>query len=89
MSELVFEGVIGNGSYGIVYRGLWADQVVALKKFSEQKISEEESSPVVKEIALLRKLKHPHIIEVRQFEPFFFKKKNLWSNVRLCLVPWS
>ncbi len=56
---------LGAGSYAVVYkaRNRETDEVIALKKlrfgFDEQGLP----SCTLREIALLRELKHPHIVE--------------------------
>ncbi|XP_037944703.1 cyclin-dependent kinase 1-like [Teleopsis dalmanni] len=55
---------IGEGSYGIVYRGknLLTAQMVAMKKIKVKANDEGIPATAIREISLLQKLKHPHIV---------------------------
>lgn len=61
---------IGQGEYGIVYkvRHKHTDEVYALKKINITNLTEKEKIQAFKEVKLLRKLDHKHII--RYFESF-------------------
>lgn len=64
MGDYVFteKYCIGQGSYGKVYRGrnIRMGREVAIKEMDNQLITEQEIS---REIAILKQLKHPHIVE--------------------------
>eukprot|EP01133_Synstelium_polycarpum_P012480 gene12480-14648_t len=61
--ELVFfEPPIGEGSFGIVYRGQWRGQDVAIKKLKITHLSSELVADVYREMDLMNKLRHPNIV---------------------------
>lgn len=55
---------IGQGEYGIVYkvRHKHTDEVFALKKINITNLTEKEKIQAFKEVKLLKKLDHKHII---------------------------
>eukprot|EP00252_Welwitschia_mirabilis_P006836 TRINITY_DN17744_c0_g1_i1.p1 TRINITY_DN17744_c0_g1~~TRINITY_DN17744_c0_g1_i1.p1 ORF type:complete len:785 (-),score=139.45 TRINITY_DN17744_c0_g1_i1:397-2751(-) len=53
---------IGQGSCGTVYHGLWYGSDVAVKVFSEQEYSRELIETFRKEVALMKRLRHPNIL---------------------------
>ena len=56
---------LGEGTYGIVYKckDLMTDQTVALKKIRLEKEDDGVPSTAIREISLLKGLKHPNIVE--------------------------
>ena len=56
---------IGEGTYGVVYkaRDKITDQFVALKKIRLETESEGVPSTAIREISVLKNLKHPNIVE--------------------------
>jgi len=56
---------LGEGTYGIVYkcRDLVTGQMVALKKIRLEKEDDGVPSTAIREISLLKGLKHPNIVE--------------------------
>jgi len=61
---------IGTGSYGSVYKAHFkngAREVVAVKCVRKSGLSKHEVDNIVNEISLLKKLKHPHIVEMKEF----------------------
>jgi serine/threonine protein kinase len=59
LGQLTFLSKISEGAGGIVYRGLWYQQTVAIKRL---KISNEES--FIKEVSVLNSLRHPNVLEL-------------------------
>ncbi|XP_057859089.2 serine/threonine-protein kinase ppk1 isoform X2 [Cryptomeria japonica] len=68
---------IGQGSCGTVYHGLWYGSDVAVKVFTEQEYSNELIDAFRKEVALMKKLRHPNIL-------LFMGA--VTSSERLCIV---
>lgn len=58
--------VIGEGTYGIVYkaRDTDTDQIYALKKIRLESEDEGIPSTAIREIALLKELQHPNIVRL-------------------------
>lgn len=56
---------LGEGTYGIVYkcRDLHTGQIVALKKIRLEKEDDGVPSTAIREISLLKGLKHPNVVE--------------------------
>jgi serine/threonine protein kinase len=56
---------IGEGTYGIVYKGRDKNsgQIVALKKIRLETEDEGVPSTAIREISLLKELKHPNIVK--------------------------
>jgi len=55
---------IGEGTYGVVYkaRNKVTGQLVALKKIRLENLEEGVPSTAIREISLLKELKHPNIV---------------------------
>lgn len=53
---------IGQGSSGTVYHGLWYGSDVAVKVFTEQEYSPALLDDFRKEVALMKRLRHPNIV---------------------------
>ncbi|KAG7671439.1 hypothetical protein KSW81_003576 [Nannochloris sp. 'desiccata'] len=61
--ELQLNNRIGIGSYGEVYRGQWRQTDVAIKVFLEQDLGARLLSSFIKEVAIMKKLRHPNIVQ--------------------------
>ena len=76
--------ILGEGAYGIVYRArnLETGEIVAIKmvKFEE---NEGVPSTAIREISLLKNLKHPNIVELKETH---FKKNPETGKDELYLV---
>ncbi|KAG0235951.1 hypothetical protein BGW42_004406 [Actinomortierella wolfii] len=62
LDALILGSLIGSGAYGSVYRGQWAGQPCAAKRFFATQ-AELEDSDIQKEISILQTLRHRHIIQ--------------------------
>ncbi|MCO5600010.1 hypothetical protein L7F22_054118 [Adiantum nelumboides] len=60
--ELTLGEQVGQGSCGTVFHGLWYGSDVAIKVFTEQEYSEELLLDFRKEVALMKRLRHPSIV---------------------------
>jgi len=58
---------IGSGTYGVVYKGInkETNEVIAIKKIKIDLESEGVPSTALREISILRELKHPNIVELK------------------------
>lgn len=56
------ERPIGEGSYGVVYRGEWRGLQVAIKKLKTQVMSRTELSEFVREVKMMERLRSPYIV---------------------------
>ena len=56
---------LGEGTYGIVYkcRDLQTGEIVAMKKIRLEKEDDGVPSTAIREISLLKGLKHPNVVE--------------------------
>ena len=64
LSDYVKTEKIGEGTYGVVYKGKnkITNQMVALKKIRLENDEEGVPSTAIREISLLRELQHPNIV---------------------------
>jgi len=58
---------IGEGTYGVVYKGLnkVTGEIVAMKKIRLESEDEGIPSTAIREISLLKELKHPNVVELK------------------------
>ena len=56
---------LGEGTYGVVYRAMNTEtgEIVAIKKIRLEKEDDGVPSTAIREISLLKNLKHPNIVE--------------------------
>ncbi|CAD8090226.1 unnamed protein product [Paramecium sonneborni] len=73
MNKYEIIGVVGEGAYGIVLkcRNKETNEYVAIKKFKETEDDETVKKSIQREVKMLRMLKHPNIIQLKEA----FKKK--------------
>ena len=59
---------IGEGTYGIVYKGKCkkTGEIVAMKKIRLESEQEGVPSTAIREISLLRELQHPNIVSLKE-----------------------
>ncbi|CAF3781527.1 unnamed protein product [Rotaria sp. Silwood1] len=56
---------LGQGSFGIVYKATWNDQIVAVKQLHLNKLTRQEKKSFVKEIRIMSTLgKHPNLVDL-------------------------
>ena len=61
--DLVFQTLLGSGSFGDAYKGVWRGSTqVAIKKMRSGLIDDDGFASFVKEIKMLADLDHPHVI---------------------------
>ncbi|KAK8940589.1 Serine/threonine-protein kinase CTR1 [Platanthera zijinensis] len=60
--DLVLGEEIGEGSYAVVYRGLWNGSDVAIKVYARMDYRESILLDYKKEIAIMKKLRHPNVL---------------------------
>ncbi|KAL6076589.1 Constitutive triple response 4 [Balamuthia mandrillaris] len=62
--ELVFQEKIGQGGFGVVYKGTWRGTTVAIKKLlSEDMDDPSDYQEFIKEIEIMSKLRHPNVVQ--------------------------
>ncbi|KAH7433010.1 hypothetical protein KP509_07G050200 [Ceratopteris richardii] len=61
-SDLTIREQVGEGSCGIVYHGIWFGSDVAVKVFINQEYSQELIEDFRKEVAIMRRLRHPNVL---------------------------
>jgi cyclin-dependent kinase-like len=68
MNKYEVLGVVGEGAYGVVLRCKNKDtgEVVAIKKFKESEDDEIVRKTTLREVKILRMLKHENIVELRE-----------------------
>ena len=85
LSDYVKIEKIGEGTYGVVYKGKnkITNQMVALKKIRLENDEEGVPSTAIREISLLRELQHPNIVSLMdvlmQGKPFSILKNQPFS----------
>lgn len=59
---------LGEGTYGVVYKAknTETDEIVAIKKIRLEKEDDGVPSTAIREISLLKNLKHPNIVELKE-----------------------
>lgn len=82
-----------SGTYGVVYKGRHktTGQVVAMKKIRLESEEEGVPSTAIREISLLKELRHPNIVRygISEFKPFSaycFKCEFQCGNFYICLI---
>ena len=60
--DLIFDAKLGEGSFGAVYRGIYKDQEVAIKKINVL-MDDKATDDFMKEVEILSSLSHPHVIK--------------------------
>ncbi|XP_040987820.1 uncharacterized protein LOC121235540 [Juglans microcarpa x Juglans regia] len=60
--DLYFGDEIGQGSYAIVYRGIWNGSDVAIKVYLGNEYSEGTLQDYMKEIDIMKRLRHPNVL---------------------------
>lgn len=81
-----------SGTYGVVYKGRHktTGQVVAMKKIRLESEEEGVPSTAIREISLLKELRHPNIVRysiISEFKPFFHVTiSNVNFNVEINFV---
>ena len=63
IDEIEFGPRIGRGAYGEVYRGMYRETDVAIKVLLEQDLPQKLIRSFKKEVAILKKLRHPNILQ--------------------------
>eukprot|EP01112_Ceratiomyxa_fruticulosa_P016483 TRINITY_DN498_c0_g4_i1.p1 TRINITY_DN498_c0_g4~~TRINITY_DN498_c0_g4_i1.p1 ORF type:complete len:529 (+),score=79.00 TRINITY_DN498_c0_g4_i1:388-1974(+) len=61
-AELQFGDVIGVGSHGVVYKGVWKNLHVAIKQFKVTSFQRASVTGMIQESRLLSSLRHPNIL---------------------------
>lgn len=61
-SDLTLREQVGEGSCGTVYHGIWFGSDVAVKVFTNQEYSTELMEGFRKEVAIMRRLRHPNVL---------------------------
>ncbi|XP_058127396.1 serine/threonine-protein kinase ULK3 [Anopheles ziemanni] len=74
---------LGKGSYAVVHRAMKKDtqEICAVKLITNGTLSHSASDNIVSEISLLKKLKHQHIVEMRDF---LWDEKNIYIVMEYC-----
>jgi len=77
MDKYEFGNVLGQGTYGIVYKAKHKEtgDIVAIKQIKLEKEDDGMPSTAVREISLLQNLKHPNIVELKEV---IFNKQQLY-----------
>ncbi|KFB37933.1 AGAP000098-PA-like protein [Anopheles sinensis] len=74
---------LGKGSYAVVHRAMKKDtqEICAIKVIANGTLSQSAKDNIVSEISLLKKLKHQHIVEMRDF---LWDDKNIYIVMEYC-----
>eukprot|EP01090_Pellita_catalonica_P021978 TRINITY_DN8376_c0_g1_i1.p1 TRINITY_DN8376_c0_g1~~TRINITY_DN8376_c0_g1_i1.p1 ORF type:complete len:930 (+),score=157.90 TRINITY_DN8376_c0_g1_i1:46-2835(+) len=62
VNEIEIEEKIGQGGFGVVYKGNWRGTAVAIKKLIHDEMEEADYVEFVKEIEIMSKLRHPNCV---------------------------
>ena len=69
-------------SWGNMIKGLFLQ--VAIKIIDKSKLTQDNLKKILREITIMRKLRHPHIIRLYQVIDHTFEFANFWRLVKLC-----
>uniref|UniRef100_A0A4Y0BT42 Serine/threonine-protein kinase ULK3 n=1 Tax=Anopheles funestus TaxID=62324 RepID=A0A4Y0BT42_ANOFN len=74
---------LGSGTYAIVYRAMkkTTKEILAVKVMAKSKLSHSAMDNIISEISLLKKLKHRHIVEMRDF---LWDDENIYILMEYC-----
>lgn len=77
-----------SGTYGVVYKGRHktTGQVVAMKKIRLESEEEGVPSTAIREISLLKELRHPNIVRYDHFSSYYFTCKFQCGNFYIWLI---
>ncbi|KAG1679325.1 Serine/threonine-protein kinase ULK3 [Nymphon striatum] len=71
LKEFIFAERLGSGTYAVVYKAYRKEQkreVVAIKCVLKSSLSKQAVENLLTEISILKKLKHDHIVEMKDFQ---------------------
>eukprot|EP01088_Endostelium_zonatum_P006348 TRINITY_DN18468_c0_g1_i1.p1 TRINITY_DN18468_c0_g1~~TRINITY_DN18468_c0_g1_i1.p1 ORF type:complete len:1043 (-),score=184.05 TRINITY_DN18468_c0_g1_i1:31-3159(-) len=60
--EIQLEEKIGQGGFGVVYKGSWRGTTVAVKKLLNDDMDEADYKEFVREVEIMSGLRHPHVV---------------------------
>ncbi|XP_052900602.1 serine/threonine-protein kinase ULK3 [Anopheles moucheti] len=74
---------LGSGTYAIVYRAMkkTTKEILAVKVMAKSKLSHSAMDNIISEISLLKRLKHRHIVEMRDF---LWDDENIYILMEYC-----
>ncbi|XP_053678747.1 serine/threonine-protein kinase ULK3 [Anopheles nili] len=74
---------LGSGTYAIVYRAMrkTSKEILAVKVVAKSNLSYTAMDNIISEISLLKKLKHRHIVEMRDF---LWDEQNIYIIMEYC-----
>lgn len=61
--EVILGEELGQGGFGIVYKGTWSDTTVAVKKLKSKELSAENKENFSRECNMMANLRHPNIAQ--------------------------
>jgi cyclin-dependent kinase-like len=75
MQKYDIMGIIGEGAYGVVLkcRSNESSETVAIKKFKETEEDEVVKKTTMREVKVLKMLRHPNVVELKEA----FRKKGI------------
>ena len=74
---------LGEGTYGVVYKAknIETQEIVALKKIKLKKEDDGVPSTAIREISLLKGIKHPNVVELKEV---IYQEDNLYLIFEYC-----
>lgn len=74
---------LGEGTYGVVYKAKNSEtgEIVALKKIKLEKEDDGVPSTAIREISLLKGIKHPNVVELKEV---IYQEDNLYLIFEYC-----
>ena len=74
MNKYEVHGIVGEGAYGVVLKCRNKDtgEILAIKKFKDTEDEESVKKTIVREVKILRMLRHDHIVQLKEA----FRRKN-------------
>jgi serine/threonine protein kinase len=83
LSKYDFGEKLGEGTYGVVFKATnkLTKEIVAMKKIRIDRDDDGVPSTAIREIALLKGVKHPNIVELKEV---IYSREELWLVFEYC-----